>query len=426
MYLKRKIVYICLCFTVTTYAQTISFQKSKKADYEVLNSVSFLENGQYGFDFNTDKNVEFTEEGMCINSSAYFSFTLPEGNYQVKVKLGSNTQDCNTTIKAESRQLMIAQHLTHKGSFETLTFNVHLHHKTIKNSLETVILKEREEPKMDWDKKLTLEFLGTTTIQNIKIKPIKNITTIFLAGDSTVTNQDVEPWASWGQFLPAYVNKKAVVANYAFSGASLQSFKGMKRLEKIVSLLQKGDYLLIEFGHNDEKIKGEGNGAYGLYTNLLKEFIQVAKSKGATPILLTPTQRRAFENDKLKPTHGDFPNAMRKVSEDLNVPLIDITQLTTYMYESWGDEVSRNAFVQYPAHTFPGQSDALEDNTHFNSFGANEISLAVIQDIKEQKLALAKYFKKGMPAYNAKQPNHYKKWDLPMSPRYDNTKPYGN
>ncbi|GLB51247.1 rhamnogalacturonan acetylesterase [Neptunitalea chrysea] len=422
---KASIVTFFIC--VTAFSQTFSFNPNgESSEYTISKPITYLATGSYGFDFNTARNVTFNKEGFTIAKSTYFSVALPEGNYTITAILKGVKKPCNTTIKAESRELIIANQYVAIGKSLEVTFNVHVYHTTIRDTNEEVILKDREVPKMDWDKKLTLEFLGSTTVSEIKITPAHKLTTIYLAGDSTVTNQDVEPWASWGQFLPAYVNHKAVVANYAFSGATLQSFKNMRRLEKIASQIKKGDYLLIEFGHNDEKIKGEGNGAYGLYTNTLKEYIAIAREKGAIPILVTPTQRRFFKDNKLVETHGDFPDAMRKVALTLDVPLIDVTQLTTLMYESWGDSHSRNAFVQYPANTFPGQDFNLEDNTHFNGFGANEIALAVINDIKKQKVKLGKYLKKNIPVYDANHPNTISVWNVPPSPRYDNTKPYGN
>ncbi|WNH10736.1 hypothetical protein [Thalassobellus suaedae] len=144
-------------------------------------------------------------------------------------------------------------------------------------------------------------------------------------------------------------------------------------------------------------------------------------------MLVTPTQRRAFnKNGTLKPTHGDFPDAMRKVAKEMQVPLIDVTKMTTYMYESWGVEPSRKAFVQYPALTFPRQIKALEDNTHFNSFGANEIAKSVVQGIKDLNLELAKYLKPNIPDYNPKKPDNISDWTVPMSSRFEIKKPDGN
>lgn len=142
---------------------------------------------------------------------------------------------------------------------------------------------------------------------------------------------------------------------------------------------------------------------------------------------MTPTQRRAFNADgTLKPTHGDFPDAMRAVAKKNNVPLIDVTQMTTQMYESWGDEPSRKAFVQYPANTFPGQTNALEDNTHFNGFGANEIALCVIEGLRGLDVPLKKNITKQTPSYNPNKPNAFSTWTLPMSVRFEIVKPDGN
>ena len=410
-------------FSVLSFSQkkVFEFGKSKK----ISTPIKFSENSGYGFDFNSGSQLHFEKQGFVADTSVYFSVKLPEGNYKINVVLGGKNPS-ETTIKAESRRLMLAQEKVGAHQTKIFCFNVHLHHQEIGNTSAKVNLKPREFDDLDWDHKLTLEFLGHPAVQKITITPVDDLTTLFLAGDSTVTNQDLEPWASWGQFLPLYVNQNAVVANYAASGASLSSFKARKRLDKILSLLKKDDYLIIEFGHNDEKIKGEGNGAYGLYTDLLTEYIEAARAKGAIPILATPTQRRAFKNGKLEPTHGDFPDAMRKVAEKMKVPLIDLTKITTKMYESWGEEISRKALVQYPANTFPGQTEKLEDNTHFNSFGANEICLAFVQEIKDKGISLQHYFKPNIPTYNPTKPNSISNWTIPISPRFESIKPYGN
>ncbi|WP_269236303.1 rhamnogalacturonan acetylesterase [Flavobacterium flavigenum] len=380
----------------------------------------------YGFDLNSASNVKINSNTFSVNKPTYFSVKLPEGNYQVEVVMGSTEKASNITIKAESRRLMLDQFSIKKGKPVTKIFNVNVRTPKIDDS-QNVSLKDREKDILNWDHKLTLEFLGDVTIQSIKITKKDNLTVVYLAGDSTVTDQDVEPWASWGQFITNYFDDTVVVANYAVSGSALSSFKGSNRLKKILSLIKKGDYLFVEFGHNDEKIKGEGNGAWGSYSTLLAEFVQAARDKGAIPVLVTPTQRRAFnENGTLKETHGDFPAAMRTVAQKNNVALIDVTKITTELYETWGDEPSRKAFVQYPANTFPGQVKALEDNTHFNSFGANEIALCVLKGIRELDIPLKKQIKKEVPDYNPKKPNSFSNWTLPMSDRFEITKPEGN
>ena len=380
----------------------------------------------YGFDFNTALNVKMNSKSFSTTKPTYFSVKLPEGNYQVEVVMGNSQKESNITIKAESRRLMLDQLAVKKGKSITKIFNVNIRTPKIDDN-QNIILKDREKDIFDWDDKLTLEFLGEVAVQSIKITVKNNLTVVYLAGDSTVTDQDVEPWASWGQFITNYFDSNVVIANYAYSGSSLSSFKASNRLKKILLEIKNGDYLFVEFGHNDEKIKGTRNGAWESYSDLLTEFVQAAKEKGAIPVLVTPTQRRFFnENGTLKETHGEFPAAMRAVAQKNNVALIDITKLTTELYETWGDEVSRKAFVQYPANTFPGQEKALDDNTHFNSFGANEIALCIIKGIRELDIPLKKYIKKEIPNYNPKKPNYISSWTLPMSNRFEIAKPDGN
>lgn len=400
-------------------------KKSKKA--VMLNkSVSYDSATGYGFDFNTVVNVKVNKNSFATEKPTYFSVQLPEGNYQVSVTFGSTTKNTNTTIKAESRRLMLDQKQLKKGEIATKTFNVNVRTPKIDASSQ-IQLKDRDLGQLNWDEKLTLEFLGTVEIKSISIIPITNVKTVYLAGDSTVTDQDLEPWASWGQYITNYFDDNIVVANYAVSGSTLRSFKASLRLKKILSVIKPGDYLIVEFAHNDEKEKGEGIGPWDSYSASIREYVKAARDKGAFPILITPVQRRAFNADgTLKPTHGDYPDAMRKVAQEMNVPLVDITKLTTTLYESWGDEPSRKAFVQYPANTFPGQKEKLEDNTHFNSFGANEIALCVMKGLRDLNSPLAQYFLKEVPQYNPNQPNAFAKWTLPMSNRFEIVKPDGN
>ncbi|KJD34745.1 rhamnogalacturonan acetylesterase [Tamlana nanhaiensis] len=378
----------------------------------------------YGFDYDTAEKIAFKKNYLKAEGSVYFSVKLPEGNYKIEVVLGG--KPCSTTtIKAESRRLMLQELALDKKETSTQTFTVNVRTPKI-NEDRSIKVKSRDKHQLNWDNKLTLEFLGTPVIQSIKIEPA-DVTTVFLAGDSTVTDQDVEPWASWGQFITNYFNDNIAIANYAESGSSLPAFKGALRLEKILSVMKPNDYLIVEFGHNDEKIKGEGNGAWGLYSNLLKEYITAFRDQGGKVILSTPTERRHFDSDgNLKRTHGDFPAAMKKVAEELNVPLIDLTEKTRLMYQSWGVNDSKYAFVHYPENTFPNQTKKLEDNTHFNGFGANEIAKAVATGIQGLNLDLSKYLKTSLLNYNPKHPNKFKDWTLPMSTRFEITKPDGN
>lgn len=388
--------------------------------------ILYTEGLGYGFDFFTEKNLKLKKHGFVGDKSVCFSVKVPEGNYKVEVVLGGR-KCTETTVKAESRRLMLSAVETGRKQTLTKSFTVHVKTSKIEGNPRGVRLKPREKGNLNWDDKLTLEFLGAFSIQSIKITPVTDVTTLFLAGDSTVTDQNFEPWASWGQFITNYFSDEIVVANHAASGLALSSFKSANRLEKVLQLMKPGDYLFIEFGHNDAKRKSKGNGPWESYSDLLREFVTKAREKHGFPVLVTPTQRRHFDEEgRLKETHGDFPAAMRKVANDLNVPLIDVTKMTTKMYQAWGDEKSKEAFVHYPANTFPNQTKDLSDNTHFNSFGADQIAKCILQGIKELNLNIAQYINGDFETYNPEKPNSIESWTVPISTRFDNVKPDGD
>ncbi|WP_083382072.1 rhamnogalacturonan acetylesterase [Flavobacterium commune] len=430
---KILLPFLCIAMFFNANAQkkesTIEFNfgenSSKKSGVIINKTIGYTEELGYGFEFESGKNVIFDKKSISAQSPFYFSVKLPEGNYSVEIVLGGNSST-TTTVNAESRRLMLREIKTAAKETKTERFIVNV--RTGKfDTNNNIRLKPGEISGLNWDNKLTLEFLGTPIIQSIKITPVSKIKTLFIAGDSTVTDQGNEPWGSWGQFFPNYLTTDVTVANYACSGLALSSFKSGNRLEKILYLMQAEDYLFIEFGHNDEKAKGEGKGAWGEYTTLLKEYVTRARKKGGIPVLITPTQRRRFNTDgTLQPTHGEFPDAMRKVAQELQVPLIDVTNMTTAMYESWGDEASKKAFVFYPANTFPGQTKALADNTHFGSFGANEVAKCVVQGIRDLKLDIAKNIKSSVPNYDPKKPSQFSDWTVPASARVEIVKPDGN
>jgi lysophospholipase L1-like esterase len=433
-YIKKNLLFILsisLFFNAAAQkkASTQEFYFGEKANAKsgiaINKAIVYTDAIGYGFDLQTDKDVAFEKNLIRTKKPIYFSIKLPEGNYNVEVILGGKNS-ATTTIKAESRRLMLKEFKT--AEKETMTQRFVVNVRTAKfDGNKSIRLKPGELSGLNWDNKLTLEFLGTASIQSIKITPVSKIKTLFIAGDSTVTDQNLEPWASWGQFVTNYFTSDVVVANYACSGLALSSFKSGNRLEKILYLMKAGDYFFIEFGHNDEKAKGEGKGAWGEYTTLMKEYVIRARQKGGIPVLITPTQRRRFNDDgTLIPTHGEFPDAMRKVAQELQVPLIDVTNMTTAIYESWGDELSKKAFVFYPANTFPGQTKALADNTHFGSFGANEVAKCVVQGIRNLKFDIAKNIKTTVPDYDPKKPAQFSDWTLPMSTRFEITKPDGN
>lgn len=238
------------------------------------------------------------------------------------------------------------------------------------------------------------------------VEPVDSCTTLYLCGNSTVVDQEHEPWASWGQMITRWFGPEVAVANYAESGMTTSQFIEQKRLDKIVSLLKPGDYVLCEFGHNDQKEKFAGAGAWYNFTHNLKVFIDKARSCGANVILCTPTRRRVFiDSATVTDTHLDYPQAIAAIAARENIPLIDLQEYTRLFYEALGPDESRRAFVHYPANTFPGQPAALADNTHFNPYGAYEIAKMVIMGMKRADITLTKHVRDDFNDFDPEAPD---------------------
>jgi lysophospholipase L1-like esterase len=378
----------------------------------------------YGFDFGTS--VQAADNAVTSNKPFYFSVNVHEGNYKITLTLGSKKESSLLTVKAESRRLMLEKVATKPGEIKKVSFVVNVRRPEISTG-GRVSLKPREEGKLDWDNKLTLEFGDAKPyIDAMEVEKADNQITVYLAGNSTVVDQDDEPWAAWGQMIPRFFKPGVAVSNHAESGLTLGSFLGGKRLDKVMSTIKPGDYLFIEFGHNDQKEKGPNDGAYKSYTERLKLFVNRAKEYKAIPVIVTSTSRRSFDSTgKTINTLGDFPAAARKVAKEENVALIDLNEMTARFYDAMGVEPSKKAFVHYPANTFPGQDKALQDNTHFNPYGAYELAKCIVEGIKANNLGLKKYLV-NMPAFNPAQPDAVENFNWPASPKNSTVKPDGN
>ena len=303
---------------------------------------------------------------------------VPDGNYLVTVTLGDSRRASVTTIKAESRRLCVKSESVARRGTKTVSFVVNKRKVT-----PDVKIKSREEGKLDWDDFLNLEISGDApAVKSITVEPAPAGTvTVFLCGDSTVVDQDSEPWASWGQMAPCFFDSSVAVANYAESGERADSFIAEGRLGKLLTYAKPGDYLFVEFGHNDQKLKGDDKNGYCFYADELRIFIREARAHGMIPVLVTPTHRRNFDSEgKIVETHADYPDGMRYVASREGVTLIDLHEMSGAFYESLGPEESEKAFVQ-------------GDRTHFNEFGAYELAALVLQGIKDANLPIATHIK---------------------------------
>jgi lysophospholipase L1-like esterase len=348
----------------------------------------------------------------------YFSVDLPEGDYDVKVILGDREGSSDQTIRAECRRLMVYREVTKPGERKEVWFTVHIRTPEIAGGPERVALKPRERGYFHWDQQLTLEFNGPSPkIAAVEIHKAEKPIRVFLAGDSTVVDQAIEPFAGWGQILPHFLApRKVSVANYAESGETLSAFLAGRRLEKVLSQMHPGDYLFIEFGHNDQKQKGEGIGPFTSYKRDLKRFVTEARQKGGIPVIFTPIQRRNFNaENRINETLGDYPEACRQVAAEENVPLIDLNRMTKTLYEAWGPAESEKAFAHNPK----------IDNTHPNPFGAYEIAKCAVRELKEKIPALGK-FVVNFEGFDPAKPDRIESFYWPPSPTASGVKPDGN
>lgn len=219
--------------------------------------------------------------------------------------------------------------------------------------------------------------------------------TIYIIGDSTAANKQPKayPETGWGMELQSFFKNSVVVDNRALNGRSTKSFLDENQWQPIIEKLQPGDYVFIEFGHNDEKIDkpATGTSLVEFKANLAK-YVLETRDKKAIPVLLTPISRRSFKDGKLIDTHGGYPNATRQVADSLKVPLIDMLVKTEGLLNHLGDRPSIKLFnyidsghVNYPL--------GKKDDTHLSPDGAKKVASLVVEGIKELKLNLAKKLK---------------------------------
>jgi lysophospholipase L1-like esterase len=303
---------------------------------------------------------------------------------------------------------------TEPGKFITRSFAVNVRRPQITGGGQ-VKLKDRERAAeaWNWDEKLTLEFNGANPcLAALSIARTDDAITVFLLGDSTVCDQPAEPWNSWGQMLPRFFTEGVAVANHAESGESLRSSLGARRLDKVISTMKAGDYLFIQYGHNDMKERGPGVGAFSNYRADLKKFIRAVRNRGGIPVLVTPMNRNRLDSSgKVVNTLGDYPDAVRRAAEEENVPLIDLNAMSKTFYEALGPQNVGKAF---------------QDGTHHNNYGSYELAKCVVEGIRSNRLGLAKYIVDDLPRFDPAHPDPLERFAMPASPKRTSNAPDGS
>jgi lysophospholipase L1-like esterase len=356
----------------------------------------------------------------------FFSMAVPEeGNYRVTVTLGDRQAESVTTIKAELRRLMVREVRTAPGQFARVSFIVNTRTPKIgavgdikAGEVRLKAPRETVQEGWAWDNRLTLEFGNSRpAVCAVEIAKI-DVVTIYLLGDSTVCDQPQEPYASWGQMLPRFFQPTVAVANHGESGESYSASLGRRRIDKIASLMKPGDYLLMQFGHNDQKEKGEGVGPFTSYKTNIKRHIALVRARGGVPVVVSPMERRAFDAEgKVRPSLADYAEASRQAAQEEKVAFIDLNTMSKRFYETLGPRKSALAFAA---------PEGRQDNTHHNNYGSYELAQCIIQGIRDNRLDIAKEIVEDFQGFDPAHPDLLGTFTLPASPARPSQRPLGN
>jgi len=219
---------------------------------------------------------------------------------------------------------------------------------------------------------------------------------IFLIGDSTMADKPIidNPEHGWGQMLPLFFTKNVAVYNYAKNGRSTKSFLQEGRWDSVVSKLREGDYVFIQFGHNDSKKEDTSRYAapHAEYKNNLLRYVRETREKKAIPVLITPVNRRKYNAEgKFVDQHGEYPGVVREIAKAEKVPLIDLHKSSMQLLEKLGPEESKKLFLlSVQPNVYRALPNGKDDNTHFTKAGAFQIARLVVKGIQEAGLPLEK------------------------------------
>jgi len=328
-----------------------------------------------------------------------FSAAVPEGIYKVTVTLGDLKGESTTTVKAEDRRLELERLHTDPGKFETRTFFVSVRRPMLPDGTKIKLDVQEinaagENLKINWDDKLTLQFSDARpALAAIEIEKADTSPKVFIMGDSTVTDQATEPYGTWGQMLGRWLKAPVVVVNYAESGETTKAFRAEHRFDKILGELKPGDYVFMQFGHNDLNKNGhngiwptddhEGDWANTFvdpntdYKQLLKAYAAEVKQRGGIPVIVSPMTKIQINTGALNVGALDeYAKAALEAAQEAGIASIDLHGMSVAIVNGLGPELARRAYVE---------------GLHSNTYGGYLFSRAIVEGIKQDKLALAQY-----------------------------------
>ncbi len=337
---------------------------------------------------------------------------LDIGNYDVKISFPAGEQSTNF-VKFAGRRLLMDKIVLKKGE------------KRVEEATVRVPGPYVTDPKRAHEnRELKVEIFTTAaTPPRVEFFPAPDSPTLYLMGDSTTTDQRAEPYGSWGQIAPAFFKKGLAVSNFARSGLAMCTAESEGRVARMLEHLKAGDFVLIQFGHNDQKRKGEEpeNG----YTRRLGEWTDQIEAKGAKVIVATPIERRRFKGGKQEAhTLADYSAAARSFAAARGLPLIDMNEISYAMMGAAGEEGSKLFQCWYEAGSYPGAAKTINDNTHHSVYGAYEMARIEAAEIFRLVPGLKRFVREGYGTFD------HLKCDpdpgIPPSNILDSKKPAGN
>lgn len=400
--------FCCLSAGYALSAQTVKFDFGsgpvQDGYVQVNSSTVYSEATGYGFepgavvsDVLNRKGNALTRDYVTSDVPFRFSVRLPEGSYRVIVTLGNTEGTSCTTVKSEIRRLMVESFRTGRGDVADVPFNVNVRTPSLSGRNEIKLNSSEVDyatgaiKKLTWDDKLTLQFYDEAPcVCGLVIEPVpENTVTVFLIGDSTVTDQ--AGGGTWGQYLPRWFNTNVVVANHAESGMTIKGFRFGRRWDKVMESCKEGDYLFIQLGTNDEKSNGhdpmwEADDHAGDWirthsaadTDYIWELAAMAveaRRHGVTPVIVSPMTKINRADGSATQLMTPYGLNARKAAELAGCAFIDLWGMSMDIVKALGSQSVR----------------AYSDGTHTDNYGAYLFSRAIVKGIRDNGLPLQQY-----------------------------------
>ncbi|OMI09928.1 carbohydrate esterase [Bacillus swezeyi] len=335
-----------------------------------------------GYGFDDASKVSCTDRGtddplrsdFCTSDGTSFSLDLPNGTYEVKIITGDALQKTNMDVRANG-MLQLYSFGAGAGGYNEKTFPITISDGRL--SIQCMTAR-------------TLPRVNAVVITKTAYHRTDDKTTVFLAGDSTVSDYEpgYAPMAGWGQFLGGYFTNEIVIDNQAKRARSAKSFVDERSLDTILNRMKQGDYLFIQFGINDAgPDPARHTDPYTTFQDYLRMYIASAQEKGGHPVLVTSQSKRTFdENGVFYNSIGEYPNAMKQLGREMNVPVIDLNRKSLAFYNTIGIEATKKVFMFLEPGESPNYPDGAQDRVHFQEYGANQLARLVTEEISDLNL----------------------------------------